>query len=69
VYLQSYPKQTFASQEYKAATDQERVEMAEEAVRQAGCDAHSVFGDQVLTERLKKAKRSLPSTPSVVAAH
>jgi hypothetical protein len=42
--------------------------MAEEAVRQAGRDAHGVFGNQVLAERLKKAKRSLPLTPSAVAA-
>jgi hypothetical protein len=41
--------------------------MAEEAVRQAGRDAHGVFGHQVLAERLKKAKRSLPLTPSAVA--
>ena len=41
--------------------------MAEEAVRQAGRDAHGVFGHQVLVERLKKAKRSLPLTPSAVA--
>jgi hypothetical protein len=40
--------------------------MAEEAVRQAGRDAHGVFGDRVLAERLKKANRSLPLTPSAV---
>jgi len=50
----SYLKQKFASQEYKTATDQERVGMAEEAVRQVGRDAHSFFGDQVLAERLKR---------------
>jgi len=36
-------------------------------VCQAGRDARGVFGDQVLAERLKKAKRSLPLTPSAVA--
>ena len=42
--------------------------MAEEVVGQAGRDARGVFGDQVLAERLKKANRSLPLTPSAVAA-
>ena len=63
-YLSSYLKQTFGAPEYKQMTDQEKIEAAEEAIHQAGRDAHEQVGDQVLADRLKKAKSaSIPRRP------
>lgn len=45
-------------------TDQEKVEAAEEAIRQAGKDAHDRMGDQFLAERTNRVKTAgLPRTP------
>ena len=63
-YLRSYLKQTFDSPEYKKMTNVEKVEAAEEAIRQTGKDAHDQMGDQIISERLKRTKTaSLPRTP------
>jgi len=63
-YLRSYLKQVFGAPEYLKMTDQDKIEAAEEASHRAGRDAHEQIGDQVLAERLKKAKRaSIPLRP------
>lgn len=68
-YLRSYLSQTFSSPEYKAMTDQEKVEAAEDAVRQAYRDAHDTAGDQILAERLKKVRTAkIPLRPAAPAA-